>query len=92
MARQRFCRRIKRECPAVVVCLGKRLGGAVSFKRLVKLLLRLELLDHELASRKVEEREPKAVDCGGVVVHRLVEKPVFSDGAGGDDARDFAAD
>ena len=32
------------------------------------------------------------MDCGGVVVHRLVQKPVFSDGARGDDARDFAAD
>ena len=53
MARQRFGRRVERESPAVVVCLGKRLGGAVSFKRLVKFLLRLELLNHELASRKV---------------------------------------
>ena len=92
MARQRFCRSVERKSPAVVVCLGKRLGGAVSFKRLVKFLLRLELLYHELASRKVEKRKPKAVDCGGVVVHRLVEKPVFSDGARGYDARDFAAD
>ena len=92
MARQRFGRCVERESPAVVIRLGKRLSGAVSFKRLVKFLLRLELLYHELASREVEKRETEPMDCGGVVVHRLVEKPVFSDGARGDDARDFAAD
>ena len=92
MARQRLCRRVQGERPAVFVRLREHFGGAVAFQRLVELLLRLELLDDELARREIEEREPKAVDCGGVVVHRLVQKPVFSDGARGDDARDFAAD
>ena len=92
VARQRLERRLERERPAVLVRLLKTLGGADPRQRLVEFLPRVELLQHELARREVEEREREVEDGGDKRVRRLVEKPVLRHRAGRDDARHLAAD
>ena len=85
--REKFAARRK-----ILLVGNDQFSRAVTLQRLIKFLDGFQRLDAELARRKIENRNRKPRHGGDVIVYRLVEKPVFSNGSGRDDARDFAAD
>ena len=81
-----------RNAPGVVLGGGQHeLGRAVAGDGVLKPLLRLERLHHELARRKVQHGEPQAARGGDVGVGVLVQQTVLRDRAGRDDPRHLAA-
>ena len=90
--RQTVVGRVNGEGPAIVIAGTQHFGWMVAVERLVKLLLRGERLDGELAGREVQKRETESGNGRNVVVRRLVEESVLGHGAGRHDARHLAAD